>query len=385
MPAMNADPGLDDTIRAAGAALRETPWGPVAVDFGDWEAEYRAFREAAGLFHPPSVAQVEITGTQRAEFLNRLATNKLDHIQPGEGRETFLCDANGRIVHHVFIFAGPKSLVLHTAAGLGPSLLAHLDHYWIREDLGFHDRSDEWGEVILAGPLSAGIIERLTSSPLALRESVSADLPSPPAPLPEEPSPPAPLPKGEGSYLANYDLSWNARPLMVRRWRERGFDSFHLAADADQIGPLWRALRELGATACGMRALEAIRIEEGFPVIGLDITDKNLPQEAGRNEKAISFTKGCYLGQEIVARIDSRGAVAKVLCGVRFESSDVPAGGGELLHEGQPGGQITSAAYSPGFKASVALAYVRRPFHELGVVLDSAWGKATVVELPMRH
>ena len=200
---MNADPALDVIIRAAGAALRETPWGPVAVDFGDWEAEYRAFREAAGLFHPPSAAQVEITGSQRAEFLNRLATNRLDQIQPGEGCETFLCDANGRIMHHVFVFAGPKSLVLHTTAGLGPSLVAHLDHYWIREDLGFNDRSEEWGEVILAGPQAAGIVELLTASSLVL------------------PSPPAPLPEGEGSYLSNYDLSWNGRPLMVRRWARR--------------------------------------------------------------------------------------------------------------------------------------------------------------------
>ena len=256
----------------------------------------------------------------------------------------------------MFVFAGPKSLVLHTAAGLGPSLIAHLDHYWIREDLAFHDRSDEWGEVILAGPHAAGIIKSLTSANVA----------------------------GGDSYLTNYDVSWNGRPLMIRRWRERGFDSLHLAADAAEIGTLWQALRQLGAKACGMRALEAIRIEEGFPVIGLDITDKNLPQEVGRNEKAISFTKGCYLGQEIVARIDSRGAVAKVLCGLSFESSDVPAGGGELTHEGQPAGQITSAAYSPGFKRSVALAYVRRPFHEPGVLLASSWGKATVVELPMR-
>ncbi len=379
---MNTDAALDETIRAAGAALRETPWGPVAVDFGDWEAEYRAFREAAGLFHPPSAAQVEISGSHRAEFLNRLATNKLDDIQPGEGRETFLCDANGRVIHHVFVFAGPNSLVLHTAAGLGPSLIAHLDHYWIREDLAFHDRSDEWGEVILAGPHAAGIIKSLTAGPLALRERARERALS--GAGSDTPSPPAPLPEGEGSYLTNYGLSWNGRPLMIRRWRERGFDSLHLAANAADIGALWQALRQLGAKACGMRALEAIRIEEGFPVIGLDITDKNLPQEVGHNEKAISFTKGCYLGQEIVARIDSRGAVVKLLSGLRFESTEVPEGGGELTHEGQPAGQITSAAFSPGFKASVALAYVRRPFHEPGVVLDSAWGKAMVVELPMR-
>ena len=147
-----------DILRDEGAVFRDTPWGPVAVDFGDWQAEYRAFRQGAGLFRPPSVTQVEITGSQRAEFLNRLCTNRLDRIQPGEGCETFLADANGRILHHVFVYAGPESLVLHTAAGLGKSLCSHLDYYLIREDVQFHDRSSQWGELILAGPQSADIV-----------------------------------------------------------------------------------------------------------------------------------------------------------------------------------------------------------------------------------
>jgi tRNA-modifying protein YgfZ len=359
---MQAADTIVDTLRGEGAVLRETPWGPVAVDFGDWQAEYRAFRQAAGLFRPPSATQVEIAGRDRAAFLNRLATNQLDQIRPGEGCETFLADANGRILHHVFVFAGPHALVLHTTPGQGSSLCAHLDHYWIREDLKFHDRSDEWGQLVLAGPKAAEIVERLTSSGLP----------------------------DDDAYLANFEVSWNGRPLMVRRFQERGFQSFHLASDAADMEPLWLAVRQLGAVACGMKALETIRIEEGFPVVGLDITDKNLPQEVGRNEKAISFTKGCYLGQEIVARIDSRGAVSKVLRGLRFQTADVPGrhglvvAGGELTHDGQAAGQITSAAYSPGFEANVALGYIRRPVHEIGTVLDSAWGPATVVELPLR-
>ncbi len=379
---MEAAEAIVETLRGEGAILRNTPWGPVAADFGDWEAEYRALRQTAGLFCPPSAAQVEICGKDAAAFLNRLSTNKLDQIRPGEGCETFLADSNGRILHHVFVFAGPESLVLHTAAGLGPSLIAHLDHYWIREDLTFHDRSSEWGQLVLAGPKAAGIIELLTGSPLAHRERVtvrgddSDDLAGP--------SSPAPLPEGEGSYLANWHMQWNGRPLMVRRFQERGFQSFHLVSVAAGMEPVWRAVRQLGAIACGVRALEVIRIEEGFPVIGLDITDKNLPQEVGRNAKAVSFTKGCYLGQEIVARIDSRGAVSKLLCGLRFQSAEAPPSGGELTHDGRPAGQVTSAAYSPGFNASVALGYIRRPWHEAGVVLDSAWGPATVVELPMR-
>jgi folate-binding protein YgfZ len=345
-----------DIFHDEGAVLRDTPWGPGAVDFGDWHAEYRAFRQGVGLFRPPSVAQVEITGSQRAEFLNRLTTNKLDRIQPGEGCETFLADANGRILHHVLVYAGPESLVLHAAAGLGPSLCAHLDYYLIREDVQFHDRSSQWGELILAGPRSADIVRRLAT---------------------------ANLPNGD-EYLANCAVEWNGRPLMIRRQQECGFQNFALAGEQAGMGPLWRALRQLGATPCGMKALEAIRIEEGFPVIGVDITEKTLPQEVGRNEKTICFTKGCYLGQEIVARIDSRGAVNKVLSGIRFQAADVPTAGGELTSGGQAVGQITSAAFSPGFGASVALAYCRRQFSKPGTALDSAWGPATVVELPMR-
>ena len=92
----------------------------------------------------------------------------------------------------------------------------------------------------------------------------------------------ATLPAGD-DYLASFNLSWNGKPLMVRRFQECGFQSFHLCGDAAGMDPLWRALRQLGAVACGAKALEAIRVEEGFPVIGLDITDKNLPQEVGRD------------------------------------------------------------------------------------------------------
>ena len=169
----------------------------------------------------------------------------------------------------------------------------------------FHDRSSEWGQLILAGPQAAGIIEKLTAS-------------------------------GEGGCApAGDDLSRQFRRLLERPAAHgppvstsRGFTSFHLAGDAADMDPLWQALRESGAAACGIRALEIVRIEEGFPVIGLDITDKNLPQEVGRNEKAISFTKGCYLGQEIVARIDSRGAVSKVLCGFAFNRPTCRLAGG---------------------------------------------------------
>jgi glycine cleavage system aminomethyltransferase T len=223
---MNPSDAFVDILRASGAALRDTPWGPVAVDFGDWQAEYRALRQAAGLFRAPAAAQVEIRGNDRAAFLNRLSTNKLDDLQPGEGRETFLADANGRIMHYVYVFAGLQSLVLHTAPGLGPSLIAHLDHYWIREDLQFIDRSAEWGQLVLMGPQAADIIARITR----------ADLPQ------------------SDAYVSHVEVLWHDRPLMVRSFQERGFTAFHLVGDVAYMASLWQALGQSGAKACGVRA-----------------------------------------------------------------------------------------------------------------------------------
>jgi tRNA-modifying protein YgfZ len=355
MSIMATSGDIIDLFLGEAANLRDTPWGPVAVDFGDWEGEYWAFRRAAGIFRPPSVAQVEMTGSQRAEFLNRLSTNKLDQIQPGEGIETFMADSNGRILFHLFVYAGPDSLVLHTGAGAGPGLCAHLDHYLIREDVQLHDRSGQWGELILGGPQSAEIAQRVIATEMPVVDR----------------------------SISTFTAEIHGRPFIVRRLQEDGLETFRFAAEAVDMGLLWRTLRQAGATACGMRALEPIRIEQGFPVVGLDILEKTLPQEVGRNKTAISFTKGCYLGQEIVARIDSRDAVSKVLSGICFQTVDVPTSGGELTQAGQPAGQITSAAYSPRFGASVALAYVRRQYIEPGTVLESVWGPATVVKLPM--
>ncbi len=340
-------------IRAEGAALRDTPWGPIALDFGDWEAEFRALRNSAAMFCPPSVAQIELTGSDRAKFLNNLTTNQVDRLKPGEGCETFLCDSNGRILHHLFVFAGAESLVLHAGGGTGPSLCMHLDYYLIREDVQIHDRSRTWGELILFGPHARDIVSRLTS----------ADLP--------------------GGDISTTTVSWQGHPLMIRHINEPTLPQFYLAGEAAIVAPLWQAVRQLGARLCGVRAVETARIEVGFPVIGRDISEKSLPQEVGRAAKTISFTKGCYLGQEIVARIDSRDAVRQLLRGLRFASMEVPPDGGALTHQGQTAGSVTSAAYSPSFGVAVAIGNLRRAYSEPGTILDSDWGPATVAAFPM--
>ena len=131
---------------------------------------------------------------------------------------------------------------------------------------------------------------------------------------------------------------------------------------------------------CSHEALEIVRIEQGCPWFGIDISEENLPQEVNRNSQAISFTKGCYLGQETVARIDALGHVNKTLCQVAFAGQVVPAPGLELSSADKVVGHVTSAAWSPKFNAPLALAYVRRGHNTAGTILSSSAGEATVIE-----
>jgi hypothetical protein len=142
------------------------------------------------------------------------------------------------------------------------------------------------------------------------------------------------------------------------------------------------ALRAAGAASVGHAAFEAARIEAGFPLYGRDITDRNLPQEVARDDRTISFRKGCYLGQETVARIDALGHVNQLLVGLRFAGPNVIPVGMELSAAAAKVGQVTSAAISPLQQGSVALGYVRRGHQAPGTRLESSQGTAEVVSLP---
>jgi folate-binding protein YgfZ len=154
---------------------------------------------------------------------------------------------------------------------------------------------------------------------------------------------------------------------------------FSLCEALDAVPAIAARLREAGAIECGRDALETCRIEAGMPLFGRDITDDNLPQEVNRNAQAISFTKGCYLGQETVARIDALGHVNKLLVRLQFLGQGVPSTGSELTLDGKTVGHVTSATFSPRIGKALALAYVRTASTEPGTRLQSAGGDAVVV------
>ena len=262
--------------------------------------DYRALTEELGWANAGGWTLIEMTGDDRATFLHNLCTNNIRELPPGKGCEAYLLNAQGKIVAHVLVFVESQSLVLRTVAGQGERLLRHLDKYLIREKVALHDRSQEWAEVLLSGPKVDAWLrsQGISSLPAGSLDGVEAEL--------------------------------FGRRFAIRRVSFAGPGAALIRGGVDDVSALAASLRADGVRECGFDARESLRIENGFPAFGQDITEKNLPQEIARDALAISFTKGCYIGQETVARIDSLGHVNWLLCGVRFEGRTVPSAGAEL-------------------------------------------------------
>lgn len=298
--------------------------------------EYEALTRGAGLVDLGSRTLIELVGPDRATFLHNFCTNDIRKLAPGETCEAFITSVQGKVLAHVHVFAKADSLLVETVGGLNEKLLAHLDRYLIREQVQLIDRGEEWGELLLAGVNANAALESLQAQCLDVRR---VEIIQP-----------------------------NCHILIVPR---------------EQLTGVGTSLQAAGVVPCGEAALEMARLEAGFPWYGRDITEDNLAPEVGRDKQAISYVKGCYLGQETIARIDALGHVNRLLVGMAFDSSDVPPAAMELLAEDKIVGQVTSAAFSPKLGKPLALAYVRRGHNEPGSLLQSSAGKATVVRLPL--
>jgi folate-binding protein YgfZ len=319
----------------------------------DFLADYQALQDGAGLVDFGDRTLIEIAGDDRAKFLHNLCTNEIRKLAPGAGCEAFLTNVQGKIVAHVLVFSGPDSLVLETVPGQAEKILAHLDRYLIREKVELSNRSLDWSEWLLAGPKSEPLLTGLTGEPC-----------------------PQPLWQSQKTQIAGHEV-------LVRRVDLAGPVGFLLDCRRPDAETLGQMIARAGARRTGPQAFESRRIEAGFPSYGTDISDKNLPQELARDARAISFTKGCYLGQETVARIDALGHVNQTLVGVRFENGATVSPDVELTVAGAAAGRVTSAAYSPLLQAPLALAYVRRGSNQPGTRLDSPVGPAQVFSLPI--
>jgi folate-binding protein YgfZ len=317
--------------------------------------QYAALCKGCGLVELADWSSVTLAGSDRQTFLNNFCTNDVKRLQPGENCEAFLTNVKGKIVGHGLITCREDELVLITVPGQAAALIEHLDRYLIREDVQLRDTTADRAYLLVAGGSSA-------RDALAKLSAVAA------------------LDQRHGNRRAEF----MDQVIRVIAWFElSGRETYLVELDKRLMENAHAQLASVGAVRCGQPAFEAVRIESGLPFYGIDFNVDNLPQEVGRDDQAISFTKGCYLGQETVARIDALGHVNQQLAGVQFDAPEVPSAGTTLTHSGAEVGHVTSATFSPRLGAPLALALVRRSHLTPGNQLESTAGPCHIIQLPL--
>jgi folate-binding protein YgfZ len=317
------------------------------------DAEYETLREGCGLLDRSERGKLALSGAGAVEFLNGQVTNELTTLHPGEGRYAAFLTPKGKMLGDLRILAvgseeqaAPHELLLDTERVALQALFDMIRRYKVGYEVELHKRTVERGLVSLIGPESAAVAAGASRVELADEEHANATV--------------------EIDGIAC---------LAVRT--DTGVD---LICDASDTERLLEALRARGASPVSEQAAECLRVERGRPRYGVDLDDTVIPQEAGLNERAVSFTKGCYVGQETVARLFYKGKPNRHLRGLRLSS---PAGHGEQLLLGDRVlGSIGSFVDSPGL-GPIALALVRREAEPGAIVSVGEQGaEAEVVELP---
>jgi tRNA-modifying protein YgfZ len=307
-------------------------------------AEHRALRDRCGVLDRSERGKLALTGAGAVEFLDGQVTNELGGLRAGEGRYAAFLTPKGKMLGDVRILAAGDELLLDTERVALQALFDMIRRYRIGFDVELHKRTLERGLLSLIGPAAPAVAgaETLAGSPEHANAPVEID--------------------GAAALAVRTDL---------------GID---LVCDAGDAERLRDALIARGAVAVGERAAEVLRVHSGRPRYGVDIDDTTIPQEAGLNERAVSFTKGCYVGQETVARLYYKGKPNRHLRGLRLSA---PAATGEPLRLGEREvGSLGSSVVSPEL-GPIALALVRREA-EPGATLDVGDGgaQAVVLELP---
>lgn len=308
-----------------------------AVHFGNASKEYQHARKRSAVFDLSRRGQLEFIGKDRQKFLNGFCTADVLRLNPGEGCEAFLTNIKGKVLGHVFLFAGEESLWLETTYDSVQPIMGHLAKYIISEDVDFLPKSDELGELYLSGPLAAEKLEAL------------------------------------GANVADLPLYGHARKTLgqtevqVRRVDWLDSPGYLLCMQRAKLAECWGKIVEADVRPAGIAVFHALRIKAGFPIYGIDITEDNLAQEVARTAKAINFKKGCYLGQEPIARIDALGHVNQELRTIKLSHALAPAPGGLVVDkDGKPIGHVTSYAMLPEEHVPIALAYLHRSFLQAG-------------------
>ncbi len=339
---------LHDVHLAAGAKLESVGDWEVPLAYGDPAAEYTAVRQAAGMIDRGDHGVLEVTGRDRASFLHALLSNDVKSLGAGQGCAATLLDVHGKVQVILLVWALEDRILLVTPPGKAAPTLEALDGYLFSEKALLRDVSADFSLLMLAGPRADDVIERLTAT-----------------------RPPDARWSHAGATLDGVAVR------LVRGGGETGEAEVWVAGAAVDARRVWERALAAGARPVGLTALESLRIEAGTPRVGHEADGSVLLPEIPF-EDLVSYTKGCYPGQEVVVRIRDRGHVNRLLRGLVLEGEVVPPAGAEVVTDGAAIGRITSATFSFGLGRPIALAFVRRAHAEPGVGVGVRVGERTV-------
>ena len=314
------------TLQTGAAIFIERYGQQLPAVYSDFSSEYAVATTSVGIHNASYMGRLKATGEDGLDLLNRMSTNKVDDLNIGEGAVTVLTTDRGRIIDVLGVANHGDCLVLLTSPGLQQPIIDWLDKYTIMEDLLIEDITSDTSMLAIIGP-DAGNLLDLTSDQLAQNSLTIQSI-----------------------NLGGTNATAVGQPLgsLSRYW---------LIVKREDTAKLWQHLTEKGAAPLGTNAMDAVRVNYAVPEYGPELGEPYNPLEAGLIG-SVDFAKGCYIGQEVIARLDSYKKVKRYLVSIRFDANAAVSSGDELLKDGQTVGTVTSVAPEPSDGILHGLGYV---------------------------
>ena len=312
-------------------------------------ADYAAATTSAALFDTSGAAKIVLTGPDAPMFLGNLSTNDVKSLPLGGGCEAYFCDARAKVkvqawIYHVLLGDKRHAMWVETTPGRNTELVQYLDRYLISEQVEIADRTSDFAQLHLAGPKASEVLAA------ALGE-----------PVPELPE------------FAHMERTFGKdATCSIRRRDHLGAPGFDIVCRTDVADGAKRMIVAAGAKEGTAETFEVLRIEAGTPVFGKDIDDNRFVMEVGFAARAVSYAKGCFLGQEpIVMARDRAGHVNRAFLGLKVLDGGPLPPGTKLVRDGQEVGLVTSSCHSPRLGTPVALAYLKWKHQDPGTRMEA--------------
>ena len=340
-PLMAQPTPLLEIHRAHGAELVETNGWILPAHFGATAKEYDAVRSAVGLLDMCDYATLHITGPDRVSYLQGMVSNDVKKLSPGSGVYAAVLDVNGKILADLRVLCAEDSFILLVWEPLKDKVIAQLNRYLVADEVEIRDEAAGHGMISIQGPHAL-----LLLSAIAPRQD-------------------PPVHMHSHSLLRVGDNV--VRAVRATHTGEEGFD---LLVETENLAPVVEELDRAGAALslrwAGLQAQEILRVEAGIPHYGVDMDEENLLLETGLDQ-AVSFQKGCYIGQEVIERVRSRGHVNRKLAGIVLGGKSPAHRGDKITSDGKEIGKITSSVFSPRLRHAIALGYAHRDYLQPGM------------------